>query len=127
MAKNRFFPHLRHFTVTEFDSPDAPNSGLFMDNQLLIMLDEARSQAQIPFIINSGYRTKEHNIKVNGRLDSSHLKGLAVDIRAIGSRERFQILSSLISVGFNRIGIKGSFIHVDIDYNKPINVTWVYV
>lgn len=126
MAKTRFFPHLRYFTQDEFASPDIPNSGLFMDNHLLIMLDSARDKANIPFIINSGYRSKSHNIKVGGRDNSSHLKGLAVDIQTLGSRDRFIILKSLIEVGFNRIGIKGSFIHVDIDYDKDINVVWCY-
>lgn len=126
MAKIRHFPNLRHFVQSEFDSPDIINSGILMDNQLLLMLDEARELAGIPFIITSGYRSKAHNKEVGGKSDSSHLKGLAVDISAIYSRERFLIIRSLFQVGFVRIGLKSNMIHVDIDYDKDIKVFWRY-
>lgn len=92
----------------------------------LAKLDEAREIAEIPFIINSAYRTKEHNKRIGGKPNSSHLKGLAVDIRAKDSRTRFLILQALISVGFNRIGIAKTFIHVDDDESKSSNVAWMY-
>ena len=31
-----------------------------------------------------------------------------------------------MAVGFNRIGIAGTFIHVDLDFDKSQNVIWTY-
>ena len=97
-----------------------------MDVSFLAKLDEAREFAGIPFIINSAYRSPEHNAKIGGKPNSSHLRGLAVDIKATDSRTRFNVLSALISVGFSRIGIADTFIHVDMDFDKSQNVTWTY-
>ena len=97
-----------------------------MNEDFLIKLDEAREYAQIPFTINSAWRSIEDNKRVGGKPNSSHLKGLAVDIRVSNSRQRGLILEALRAVGFNRIGIAKSFIHVDMDYDKSQDVTWVY-
>ena len=97
-----------------------------MDVDFLAKLDEAREYTNIPFIINSAYRSPEHNAKVGGKPGSSHIKGLAVDISAKDSRTRFLILDALFAVGFTRIGIADSFIHVDSDIDKSQNVIWTY-
>jgi uncharacterized protein YcbK (DUF882 family) len=122
---------MKYFTLDEFDSPDLPNSGINMDANFLSMLDDARHMADIPFKINSGYRTKEHNIEIYRRLgkkpiDSAHLKGKAADISCSTSRERWIIITALQDAGFNRIGIANNFIHVDSDENKSPNVIWTY-
>jgi len=96
-----------------------------MDVDFLAKLDEAREFAGIPFVINSAYRSPEHNAKVGGKPTSSHLKGLAVDIKAKDSTTRGIILDALRMVGFNRIGIAKSFIHVDLDLEKSKS-TWLY-
>ena len=67
--------NLKYFTLEEFASPDVPHSGEYMDADFLTMLDNARDLAGIPFKINSGYRTIEHNEKVGGRPNSSHIVG----------------------------------------------------
>ena len=97
-----------------------------MDADFLDKLDKAREFANIPFIINSAYRNPDQNARVGGKPNSSHLKGLAVDIRANDSSTRYIVLNALISVGFNRIGIASSFIHVDDDKEKANNVIWTY-
>jgi uncharacterized protein YcbK (DUF882 family) len=97
-----------------------------MDVDFLAKLDKAREYANLPFIINSAYRSPEHNAKVGGKPGSSHIKGLAVDISAKDSRTRFLILDALFAVGFTRIGIASSFIHVDSDIDKSQNVIWTY-
>lgn len=117
---------MRNFTYEEFDSPDLPGSGTYMSVEFLEMLDDARDIAGIPFIINSGYRTVAHNEFVNGKPSSSHMKGYAVDLKVSDSRSRFLILSALEAVGFSRMGIGKTFIHVDNDYNKDQEVTWLY-
>jgi len=106
---------LKYFKYEEFDSPDLPHSGsVNMDPKFMDMLEAAREIAGIPFIITSGYRTKEHNDAI-GSKSTNHTTGRAADIAATNSRDRFIIISALIEVGFNRIGIdfKRKFIHVD--------------
>lgn len=126
MAKKIKFPQVEYFHHSEFDSPDIKNSGLLMDNDFVLLLNEARKMANIPFIINSGYRSKSHNKKVGGTKDSSHLKGLAVDILCTNSRDRYLIINSLVKCGFHRIGIRKDFIHVDMDEQKGNQVIWLY-
>ncbi|MAB39377.1 MAG: peptidase M15 [Aequorivita sp.] len=116
----------KYFKLEEFDSPDEKGSGENMDKEFLTLLSEARELANIPFKINSGYRTKEHNLKVGGRVGSSHLKGVAVDIACNNSVERSKILKGLFGAGLGRrVGIATNFIHVDADYDKPAAI-WLY-
>ena len=96
-----------------------------MNVDFLAKLDQAREYANIPFIINSAYRGPEHPLSIKNPT-SSHIKGLAVDIKAKDSRTRFLILDALIQVGFTRIGIADTFIHVDSDIDKSQNVIWTY-
>ena len=96
-----------------------------MNEDFLAKLDEAREYANIPFIINSAYRSPEHPESIKNP-SSSHIKGLAVDISVKDSRTRFLILDALLVVGFNRIGISETFIHVDSDLDKSQSVIWTY-
>ena len=97
-----------------------------MDKTFLLKLDEARERAGIPFVINSAYRSSEHNAKIGGKPTSSHIKGLAVDISVTNSRQRFIVLNALLEVGFTRIGIADTFLHVDLDSEKSKDVIWTY-
>lgn len=117
---------LKYFSISEFDSPDIPGSGINMDVDFLTDLDEARAIAGVPFRINSGYRSVEHNKLVGGRVGSSHLNGLAADIGYTGSSQRYLILQALMSVGFCRFGFSNNFIHVDCDLDKDQDCMWIY-
>jgi uncharacterized protein YcbK (DUF882 family) len=96
-----------------------------MDTDFLAKLDKAREFAKVPFVINSAYRSPEHPESIKNPT-SSHIKGLAVDIKATDSRTRYRVLNALIHVGFNRIGIADTFIHVDDDKDKSQQVIWTY-
>ena len=96
-----------------------------MNKDFLFVLDEAREFAGIPFVINSAYRSPEHPLSIKNP-SSSHIKGLAVDIKATDSVTRFKIVKALIEVGFTRIGIADTFIHVDLDLDKTQDVIWTY-
>lgn len=89
-----------------------------MEFQIIKMLDDARDFAQIPFKINCGCRCEKHNKEVGGVEKSSHCDGLAVDISALSGAYKYMIVGSLFIVGFKRILIYDSFIHVDIDLSK---------
>ena len=97
-----------------------------MDKDFVLRLDKAREFAGIPFVITSGCRCEKHNKAVKGSSTSSHLTGLAVDISAVTSSEKFAIVNALLDTGFTRIGVGNSFVHVDADTKKPQNVLWTY-
>jgi|TARA_R110000744_G_scaffold340053_1_gene445207 uncharacterized protein YcbK (DUF882 family) len=116
----------KYFNYSEFDSPDLKGSGSKMSDEVISMLDVARKKYGKAMVINSGYRTCEHNAEVGGKPESSHLKGLAVDISCVNSTDRFNLEGVLRDVGFKRLGIGKTFIHADIDKNKSQCVTWLY-
>ena len=115
---------LDHFNIKEFDSPDAPGSGKKMRTKFLVMYNQARNNADIPFVVNSGYRTVAHNEKVGGVPKSSHTRGWAADTRALTIGEQILIVRAARNAGFNRFGIYGTFIHLDCDPTKRQNVAW---
>ena len=117
--------HFKYFTYDEFDSPDRKGTGYNMCDTIIEMLDQVREEYGKPIRISSGYRTEEANLKVGGVKNSSHLKGLAVDVKVKNSKERYELLNILTKY-FYRIGIGQNFIHIDIDLSKPQNVIWTY-
>ena len=117
---------VKYFNYSEFDSPDVQGSGQMMNKLVLDMLDEVREKFDKPIHINSGYRTPQHNEAVGGTENSSHLKGLAVDIACDNSIDRFDLINCLLDVGFSRIGVAKTFIHADIDPDKAQGVMWTY-
>lgn len=117
---------MKHFKISEFDSPDVIGSGSKMKRSTLNLLERCREFANIPFVITSGYRTKSHNKRVGGVQSSSHTKGYAVDISCRNSSDRFKIIDAAIKVGFHRIGVSGNFIHLDNDPQKKDDLIWTY-
>ena len=116
----------RFFSQTDFDRATPRCSIDDMSVRFMSRLDQAREYAGVPFIVNSAYRTVEHE-KAKGRDGtSSHIKGIAVDLKATNSRTRYKILQGLLKVGFTRIGIGKNFIHVDEDEEKDQDVIWTY-
>jgi zinc D-Ala-D-Ala carboxypeptidase len=115
----------KHFKKSEFECKCG--CGLNnIDAKLVSKLDEARDRAKTPFVISSGCRCITHNTREGGKSNSTHLSGLAVDIKCSGSKQRKRILKSLLDVGFQRLGLSKNFIHVDIDDSKPQEVMWTY-
>jgi len=93
-------------------------------------LDKARGMANIPFIISSACRCKNHNLAEGGSITSSHIaedrESEAFDIVVVSSYTRLLITKALLEAGFNRIGQGSNFIHVDDDLSKARDVMWVY-
>ncbi len=127
MSRFEFAPH---FSEEEFRC----NCGcelLNVSRSFLERLERARLRAGIPFKVQSGCRCEQHNKDEGGKEKSAHLTSetkecTACDIGARGSGPRFVILDSLFRVGFTRIGIAKSFLHVDEDPVKDPQVTWLY-
>jgi len=82
---------------------------------LLAKLNHLRNIINRPIYINSGYRCKEENQRVEGVPGSYHLLGMAVDIHV-----KDILLSDLLiyaqEIGFNGIGFyeNKNFLHLDI-------------
>jgi uncharacterized protein YcbK (DUF882 family) len=117
-----------HFLPSELACKHCGKGTLNPDT--LRRLEIARTYADTPMKVNSGFRCPEHNLELvrvgKGEPNSAHLNGRAVDIAVHNSRERYLFLEAFIEAGFVRIGIGKTFIHVDDDETKPQNCVWVY-
>jgi hypothetical protein len=116
---------MEFFKYSEFDCKCGCGENL-MNALVMYKLDRARAMANVPFVINSGYRCKTHNKNVGGSPTSSHVKGLAVDIATEFGEDRYLILKALFFYGFTRIGIAKGFIHADLDEDKTQGNVWLY-
>jgi hypothetical protein len=97
-----------------------------MNKAFLEKLDLARSYSSVKYVISSSWRSMAYTIKKKWSKTSSHLIGMAVDIEAKTSSEKWEIVRTLMKAGFTRIGVGLDFIHVDMDYNKPQELLWTY-
>jgi uncharacterized protein YcbK (DUF882 family) len=96
---------------------------------LLLIINTYRHNLKRPIVINSACRCYDHNANIGSKENSSHPKGLAVDISIKNSSERDEILREIyryVAPSIHRIGISKDYIHIDIDPNKPQNVVWLY-
>lgn len=128
-----FWKDIRHFKPAEFDSPDAPGSGLKrMDEAFIRRIDELRHRLGEPVIITSGYRTPAYNMKVSSTgADGPHTTGKAADILCHGTKA-FEVLRLAMGLGFTGIGLKQSgphssrFIHIDMIESNIRPWVWTY-
>ena len=93
---------------------------------LLARLDRAREIAGVPFVVTSDYRTPAQNVAAHGSVNSSHLRGLAVDIACHSALDRYSIIFGALAAGFTRIGIGRTFVHLDVDSSLPNPRIWNY-
>jgi uncharacterized protein YcbK (DUF882 family) len=96
---------------------------------LLLVLNSIRKKIKRPLFLSSACRCPDHNAEIGSKETSSHLKGLAVDIKVSNSSERDEILREIyqyVAPYVLRVGIGKDFIHIDIDPDKTKNVTWLY-
>ena len=95
-----------------------------MNPDFLEKLEFSRMLSGVPYKLSSAIRCPAHNRDIDGSVNSSHMLGLAVDIKTPDSRTRFKVLYGVIKAGFTRIGIYENFIHVDFDNRKTQEVSW---
>ncbi len=112
----------KHFTEDELRCKHCGK--IAMDEKFMAELEQARTMADLPFPVNSGYRCLWYDASIGG--DGNHPQGKAIDIWAATSPARWIIISALIRAGFKRIGIAKGFIHADTCEDKPQGVIWLY-
>ena len=98
-----------------------PNDMFFkrLDKELQNMCLNFSKVISLDVEATSGKRDTEQNAKVGGVGNSAHLTGKAIDIACTNGKDRHAILFASIAVGFKRIGIGKTHIHLDIDESKP--------
>ena len=92
-----------------------------MHEPFMHLLIALRELMGIPLPVTSGYRSKEHNRKINGAQHSAHLYGCAVDIsiEKMTGQQVFALVRYAFLLGFTGIHVKnhgprkGRFIHLD--------------
>ena len=90
-------------------------------------LQALRDSLNAPMIINSAYRSPEHNQKVGGARNSKHLEGHAFDVSMTNQDpKKFERLAR--GVGFTGFGFyppkKGDFIHIDMGAEREWGTRW---
>jgi len=111
-----------HFSREEFSCPCC--SGNKIDYIFVGKLEELRIAYGKPLVINSGYRCRDHNAAIGGAAKSKHISGIAVDLKVMTGKERFEILRLALQLGFTGIGIANSFVHLDI--RNGCGIVWNY-
>lgn len=96
------------------------------DEVALQRLDRLRSLCGFPIKLNSAYRSPEFDKSKNRSGNSAHCRGLAFDVSCRNAEERAYIVVLAFKVGFLRIGIGTTFVHLDCDYTKPNPRIWLY-
>lgn len=111
----------KDFYLYEFQCKDESQL-VKVDSNLVDKLQQLRDRLGIPIIINSGFRTIEHNKKIGGSTNSQHLSGKAVDVSILNQKLSIETIRDLAeSVGFTGIGMYDTFIHLDV---RPIPSKW---
>jgi len=100
-----------NFMLYEFESPDTHE--VIVHQKLIECLQRLRNKYGLT-IINSGYRTLEHNKKVGGVFDSQHRYGKAVDIHLKSDWTPERLADLAKECGFTGIGLYKTFVHMDI-------------
>ena len=119
-----------NFTLEEFQCHCGcglkPNQYSLEFKDFVIKLQAIRDKCGFPLHINSGIRCKKYNDSLSDSVsDSSHLKGIAVDIAIADDYSRGIFLDAVYKIEIHRIGIAKRFIHIDVDKTKN-NAAWLY-
>ena len=106
-----------NFRVREFACTDGSDP-VFIDSDLVNVLQKIRSHFGKSVTITSAYRTPTHNKSVGGTTYSQHLYGKAADIKISGvtPKKVADYAETLLDKG--GIGIYNTFTHIDVRSTK---------
>jgi uncharacterized protein YcbK (DUF882 family) len=102
-----------NFKVKEFACKDGSDP-IFIDTELVTVLQKIRDHFGKPVTITSAYRTPPHNKTSGGTTYSQHLYGKAADIKISGvtPKKVADFAETLLEKG--GIGIYNTFTHIDV-------------
>ena len=107
-----------NFKVKEFACKDG-NDTVFIESELINVLQDVRAHFNKPITINSGYRTDKYNNKIGGAKYSQHKYGNAADIKVSGfsPSDVYNYLDTKYPNSYG-IGLYRNFVHIDVRPNK---------
>lgn len=103
-----------NFRVREFSCSDGSDP-IFIDSELVTVLQKIRTHFGKAVTITSAYRTPAHNMSVGGTAYSQHMYGKAADIKVRGvSPKAVAAYAEKILYNKGGIGIYDTFTHIDV-------------
>ena len=104
----------QNFRVREFACADGTDP-IFIDSELVDILQKIRTHFGKPVTISSAYRTPDHNKAVGGTSYSQHMYGKAADIKVSGVSPK-KVASYAESLLSNKggVGVYSTFTHIDV-------------
>ena len=117
-----YYQHWRNVPANAWRWPDfSPaeiacrgDSKLLVNDDALDKLQALRTALGKPMIVNSAYRSPEHNRRVGGAKASKHLEGTAFDI-SMANHDPAAFIAAARKAGFKGIGTypRSNFVHID--------------
>lgn len=104
--------------------PHAPRADISTD--LIASLERLEKFLGHELKYTSGFRCEGCNRKVGGVEHSAHTRGTAVDVSCLIGSERMLLVTAVLSLGYRRVGIGKTFVHLDVDLTLPQHVLWLY-
>ena len=119
----------KNFSLAEFNSKDGAVADQLVIKNLTILseqLEVLREYLGKPIRVTSGYRSKEHNAKIGGAKNSTHVNGMAADIKVKGLSplEIYNAIEKLIADGKMKqggLGLYRSWVHYDF---RSVKARW---
>lgn len=102
-----------NFRVKEFACKDGSDP-VFIDSELVSVLQKIRDHFGKPVTITSAYRTPTRNKEVGGTVYSQHLYGKAADIKTGVSPKEVAQYAEKLMPNSGGIGVYNTFTHIDV-------------
>ena len=111
----------KYFKIEDFACQETGENEISVD--FIHALDQLRAACNFPFIITSGYRSKDHSVEKRKAKAGTHASGIAADIRVSGGAQRMAIVKHASAMGMS-VGVAKTFVHVDT--RKTEQMCWCY-
>lgn len=132
LPESAFYHHYREIDLENWPWEDFSPSeiackgsgAILIDYRAMDALQKFRYLVGVPVVLNSAYRSTQHNKAIGGSPTSLHLAGCAFDVRITPRLTRQVIHDKAIEAGFTGIGDYNTFVHIDTgkkrywDYRK---------